>query len=502
MLKWLKNYLLYATVDPDELTKVAGSVSRSNQKSLGAYSLMGMFFFGAMFTLSALSEIASLNHNVVAYSSATLLCFFIFMANRYLTKKNPRRVIFLMYAFNWLLLAFGLYLTFVTSPERITVSLLVMQMLTSLIFTDRPYRFLISAIILDILFTILAIQYKPSEILVLDIVDVVVYGFIGLIVGSYMSRMKFERFVLERKVGELNDEQGLTHYIKSMADIYETVVQIDVKTETFRAVINKTNMVEFDGHENFGKQLLIAMRDAIDENGLEALVPYANIAAVAQSMKGKRTITHEFFGKRLGWCRGRYVAVGSMSDDLVPEQIIFAIENINEEKNKENKLITQAQTDLMTGLYNRTGGVNKVKLSLLENKVGMLCLFDIDNFKYVNDTHGHQAGDQVIIAVAEAMKSAFRDEDILLRLGGDEFVVYLNGVATEDQGTLAIRRLFDEIDKIEIDEIPDYRVSVSLGAAFFRKDSSLDFNDLYKQADTCTYQSKKIEGKSFTFFRD
>lgn len=404
MLKWLKNYLLYATVDPDELTKVADSVSRSNQKSLGAYSLMGMFFFGVMFTLSALSEIASLNHNVVAYSSATLLCFFIFMANRYLTKKNPRMVIFLMYAFNWLLLSFGLYLTFVTSPERITVSLLVMQMLTALIFTDRPYRFLISTLLLDVVFVPLAIMYKPSEILVLDIVDVLIYGIIGLVVGSFMSRMKFERFVLERKVGELNDEQGLTHYIKSMADIYETVVQIDVKTETFRAVINKTNMVEFDGHENFGKQLLIAMRDAIDENGLEALVPYANIAAVAQSMKGKRTITHEFFGKRLGWCRGRYVAVGSMSDDLVPEQIIFAIENINEEKNKENKLITQAQTDLMTGLYNRTGGVNKVKLSLLENKVGMLCLFDIDNFKYVNDTHGHQAGDQVIIAVAEAMK--------------------------------------------------------------------------------------------------
>lgn len=502
MFKWIKNYLLYAKVDPVELAKVNDAVSENNKKSLGAYALMGVAFFTIMFIISAVSAVASLNSNVIAYSSAALLCAGIFVATRFVTKKSPKTVLFLMYLFNSVLLAFGLYIAFITSPDRITVSLLVMQMLTPLIFTDRPYRAFICAAVLDLVFIHLAIQFKPADILVLDILDVVLYGFIGLVVGSYMSRMKFERFVLENKVAELNGDDELNHYIQSMADIYITVVQIDVKTGAFRAIINKTNMVEFDAHEDFGKQLRLAMNDAIDESCRDAILPYCDIAAVAKSLKGKRTVTQEFFGKRLGWCRGRYVAIGPISKDRAPEQLIFAIENINEQKNKENELITAAETDLMTGLYNRVGGVNKIKQALLANKPGMLCLFDIDNFKSVNDNYGHQVGDKVIIAVAEAMQTTFRDEDILLRLGGDEYVAFLNKVGSEEQGMLAIGRLFAEIERILIDEIPDYKISVSLGASFFRKDSNIDFDTLYKQADDCTYQSKKVEGKSFTFYRE
>lgn len=502
MFTWFKNYLLYAKVDPVELERVSDAVSENNKKSLEAYAAMGMFFFGLILIFSILSNFDSVSDKITVYSIAVFLNLVIFICNKHTSKKNHKATLALMYTFNAELLGFGLFLAFVTTPDRMTVSLLVMQMLTPLIFTDKPYRFFIAAIILDIVFVALAIQIKPKEILAIDIIDVVIYGMISLVVGSYMSRMKYERFVLERQVGELNSEQQLTNYILSMADIYETVVQIDIKSGTFRTISNKTKLSSFNGNQDFGTQLAAAMKDVIDEGSLDKVISFSNLNVVVQALKGKRTITHEFFAKHVGWRRGRYVAIGPISENQVPEQVIFAVENINEQKDLEKQLITQAATDNMTGLYNRTGGTSKIRDALHERKPGLFCLFDIDKFKLVNDNHGHQVGDQVIIAVAEAMKKTFRDEDILLRLGGDEYVAYLNKVSTEEQGSLAIGRLFAEIEKIKIEAIPDYKISISLGAAFFKKESNLDFDDLYKQADTCTYQSKKIEGRSFTFYRE
>lgn len=502
MFTWLKNYLLYAKVDPAELELVKEAVSLSNKKALNAYSAMGMFFFGLIFLFSAISNLESVTDKVVVYAVAFTLNLIIFLCNRHIPKDNHALTLILMYLFNIELLGFGLFLAFVTTPDRVTVSLLVMQMLTPLIFTDRPYRYVIVAFILDLIFIHLAIDIKPKEILAIDIIDVVIYGMISLVVGSYLSRVKYERFVLERQVGQLNNEHQLTHYINSMADIYATVVQVDLKSGTFRTIKNQSNLQALDGHENFFKQLSIAMTDVLDENSVRKIAHFADQEIILKMLRGKRTITVEFLAKNLGWCRGRYIAIGNVSPDSDPEQMIFAVESINEQKRREKQLITQAETDTMTGLYNRNGGISKIQESLHDKKHGLLCLFDVDKFKQVNDNYGHQVGDKVIIAVAEAMRKIFRDEDVLLRLGGDEYIAYLNKISTEAQGTIAISRLFNELENVVIEEIPDYRISISLGAAFFKSDSGLSFDDLYKRADTCTYESKKIEGKSFTFWRD
>lgn len=502
MFTWIKNYLLYAKVDPVEFEKVKEAVSENNKKSLSAYSAMGIFFFALILAFTLISKLDSVTDKVLVYSVAIVLNLVIFHCNKATSKSNQIATLVLMYLFNAELLGFGLFLAFVTTPNRMTVSLLVMQMLTPLIFTDKPYRFFLTTIILDIIFIILAIQIKPKEILAIDIIDVVIYGMIGLVVGSYMSRMKYERFVLERQVGQLNNEQQLTHYITSMSDIYETVVQVDLKSGTFRTIKNQTHLKSFEGNENFFMRLKNAMTEVLDENSIAKVAHFANQETIIQLLKGKRTITHEFLAKNAGWCRGRYIAIGNRDLGNAPEQMLFAVENINEQKNREKQLITQAETDNMTGLYNRTGGVCKITENLHDKKHGLFCLFDIDKFKQVNDNYGHQVGDQVIIAVANAMKKVFRDEDILLRLGGDEYIAFLNKISTEAQATIAIGRLFAELESIVIEAIPNYDISISLGAAFFKSDSSLSFDELYKRADTCTYQSKKIEGKSFTFWRE
>lgn len=99
------------------------------------------------------------------------------------------------------------------------------------------------------------------------------------------------------------------------------------------------------------------------------------------------------------------------------------------------------------------------------------------------------------------MKKAFREDDILLRLGGDEFVAYVFGVTTEELGTQTISRFFDTLNKVKIESLTDYNISISLGATFYRGEDNIDIETLYHRADTLAYQSKEIEGKSFTFWR-
>lgn len=130
----------------------------------------------------------------------------------------------------------------------------------------------------------------------------------------------------------------------------------------------------------------------------------------------------------------------------------------------------------------------------------MLCILDADNFKFINDSYGHIAGDKVIITIAECMKKSFRDKDVIMRLGGDEFAMYAVGVTDEETGTACINRFFDEIRKNKSHQISDLDISVSLGAVFCDDLKNNTFDDYYQMADRAMYKSKEYKGLHFEFF--
>ena len=139
---------------------------------------------------------------------------------------------------------------------------------------------------------------------------------------------------------------------------------------------------------------------------------------------------------------------------------------------------------------------------MAEGTEGMFCLLDADKFKSINDTFGHDAGDKVIKAIADCLKKAFRNSDVIMRLGGDEFAVYALGITDEERGNIVINRLFGLIDKIEIPEIGDRKITISLGAALFNSEENLSFTELYKRADSVAYESKKTVGNRATFYKN
>ena len=132
----------------------------------------------------------------------------------------------------------------------------------------------------------------------------------------------------------------------------------------------------------------------------------------------------------------------------------------------------------------------------------MFCLLDADKFKSINDNFGHEVGDKVIKAIAQCLKKSFRNSDIVMRLGGDEFAAYALGVTNEEQVKIIVNRLFSEIDKIDIPEIGDRKITISLGSALFSIKDACSFTEIYKRADSAAYISKKTQGNCHTAYKN
>jgi diguanylate cyclase (GGDEF)-like protein len=152
-----------------------------------------------------------------------------------------------------------------------------------------------------------------------------------------------------------------------------------------------------------------------------------------------------------------------------------------------------ATIDELTGLTNRRG-FNAISLHTLAlcrrlDRPATLLLFDLDDFKQINDTLGHAAGDKALVGFAQDLEATFRDSDVVSRLGGDEFAVLLSGASPEE-----IRRPLTILGvRIEArNEQPDAQaeISYSVGAAGYDPDIHRDIADLAAEADRRMYAEK------------
>ncbi|MBR1555511.1 MAG: diguanylate cyclase [Oscillospiraceae bacterium] len=179
--------------------------------------------------------------------------------------------------------------------------------------------------------------------------------------------------------------------------------------------------------------------------------------------------------------------------------ILLVLNRIKDGQKQFTKLLNLSERDALTGIYNRGTGEAKIS-EKLENKIsGAFMMLDVDKFKSINDTYGHDTGDKVIIAVARILEKASRKEDIVMRLGGDEFVAFLDGVSTKQDADAFTDRLFCLIDSAQIPDAPDLHLSVSGGITLYDGRTWMNFQKLYQNTDEKIYTSKKISGNHMTF---
>jgi len=179
------------------------------------------------------------------------------------------------------------------------------------------------------------------------------------------------------------------------------------------------------------------------------------------------------------------------------------VQEINERKLAEENLKHMATHDSLTGLANRLLMRDRLDLALARARrqksyVGLL-LLDLDNFKEVNDTLGHDAGDELLKAVATRLLTCTRETDAVARLGGDEFVVILSDLEAPQVAADVAGRILSSLQS-SIDALFDkFSVSCSIGAAIYPRDAE-DAASLLKCADRAMYDAKNAGRAGIRFY--
>lgn len=193
--------------------------------------------------------------------------------------------------------------------------------------------------------------------------------------------------------------------------------------------------------------------------------------------------------------RGRGVVLSSGKRVLV-----FTLTDVTKKTQREADLAALSETDGLTQLLNRRSGEEKIKQKLFDCEYGMYILFDINKFKYVNDTFGHSVGDEVLVAVADAMRKTFRSKDILMRMGGDEFVVYSPEVNTPEMARSIIKRFLNNIADIDLERLNGHHISISVGAIICDSQSTIE--NVYSKTDKDMYDCKSWGGNAYKIYGD
>lgn len=202
---------------------------------------------------------------------------------------------------------------------------------------------------------------------------------------------------------------------------------------------------------------------------------YAEMKTISSIRDERNVITH-------------YVALGS---------------DITRMKEHEAKLQVIAHYDTLTNLPNRSLLADRLSQSMRQSQrhnTSLAVVFlDLDNFKYINDTHGHSVGDELLIIVSQRMQGALREGDTLARIGGDEFVAVLIDLAyIVDCEPIIERLLLAASETIHIDDA-ELHVSTSIGVTIYPEDN-VDADQLMRHADQAMYVAKQTGKNRHKFF--
>lgn len=183
--------------------------------------------------------------------------------------------------------------------------------------------------------------------------------------------------------------------------------------------------------------------------------------------------------------------------------VIAILISINQ--NERQRIKYFSEYDVMTGVYNRRAGFEKLN-QLYKNMskkdcVISICFLDINGLKEVNDALGHEAGDELILSVANGIKKSIRNNDFITRLGGDEFLIIFEGLNEKDAEEIW-ERIIHEYAIVNEKENRKYLISVSHGIETFRCDSNEYIDSIVNHADEKMYDEKRRIKKDLKVLRD
>ncbi|MFT5170169.1 MAG: diguanylate cyclase (GGDEF)-like protein/PAS domain S-box-containing protein, partial [Candidatus Omnitrophota bacterium] len=199
-----------------------------------------------------------------------------------------------------------------------------------------------------------------------------------------------------------------------------------------------------------------------------------------------------------------YVTVSSI---LAPNNsvthFVAVQEDISLRKEYESRLVRQTNYDELTGLPNRFLAFDRLQQAVTRSsrqkrKVAVMFI-DLDQFKYVNDTLGHTAGDHLLIEVTQRLRVCVRDSDTIARLGGDEFLIILPDLQEDSHSEIVAQKIIDSFTESFDLEGNEVFITASIGISMYPTDGD-DPHALLRNADIAMYRAKDISRNTFKYF--
>ncbi len=226
-----------------------------------------------------------------------------------------------------------------------------------------------------------------------------------------------------------------------------------------------------------------------------------------------RVLMKSAYGEVLRECRFRHrngtwrvlegIAKLISDEETGTKAILLNARDVNERKALESKIIHQAFHDPLTNLANRLLFRSRVEEALITHadrpdQVGVLFL-DLDDFKNINDTLGHDAGDKLLVEFTEKLRLCVRARDTVARLGGDEFAILIEGDDVRDKSVSVSKRILENVRQSFNINGADVKVGISIGIAF-KETEDTTADDLLRNADVAMYSAKGKGKNRFVVF--
>ena len=285
-------------------------------------------------------------------------------------------------------------------------------------------------------------------------------------------------------------------------DLY-TISSINIENKDIGSLLVITSMNEFMMHiarEAFFIALFIAFGLALAYRyhailSREILTPISKLNESTNIIINTNSLT---------------ARVGVYNNDEIGELaknfnvMLDKLDQSHDELNKQKDLMAyKAHHDELTTLPNRALFNDRLEFALIKasRKDGVVAVFflDLDHFKDINDTYGHDVGDEILKVFAQRLKESIRAEDTLARMGGDEFMIIIEDHTNPNTSTVVAQKIIDAMKEPVRLENNTIKLSTSIGIAYYSKDAT-EPQELIKNADLAMYDAKQSGGNNFKFY--
>jgi len=304
---------------------------------------------------------------------------------------------------------------------------------------------------------------------------------------------------------DITEQQKAQERLRLSAQVFETTAEGIFITDAHSNIISTnqafTDITGYQLSEIIGKN---ALQFHSDRRDYEFFNQTWNSIAITGRWQG------EVWNRRKdGEIYPEWVTISTVKNDLGDlSNYIVIFTDISSRKQSEKRLIYLATHDPLTDLANRELFYDRLEQALMRsrrNRAGnndrwmiAMMLLDLDGFKAINDTLGHDQGDQILQIVAQRLQSCVRMSDSVARLGGDEFTIIIENLIDARSPTLVAQKVLKSISQPFLLSGQEYSITASIGISVYPQDGE-DSTSLLKNADIAMYRAKE-KHNAFEYF--